>query len=78
MRQPLQFFDVREGMTVLTITLPDREAQRLRDLARDLGTSPEELAAAAILERIEREPQDFDAVAERVVEKNAELYRRLA
>jgi predicted transcriptional regulator len=65
-------------MTALTINLPDREAQRLRDLARDLGTSPEELAAAAIRERIERESKDFDAVAERVVEKNTELYRRLS
>lgn len=65
-------------MTALTINLPDREAQRLRDLARDLGTSPEELAATAVRERIERaesERDDFDAVAERVVEKNAELYR---
>lgn len=65
-------------MTALTINLPDREAKRLRDLARDLGTSPEELAATAVRERIEREPRDFDAIAERVVEKNAELYRRLA
>lgn len=68
-------------MTALTINLPDREAQRLRDLARDLGTSPEELAAAVVRERIERaeaEEADFDAVAERVVKKNEELYRRLA
>lgn len=66
-------------MTALTINLPDREAQRLRDLARDLGTSPEELAAAAVRERIDRaKSEHFDAVAERVVEKNAELYRRLA
>lgn len=66
-------------MTALTINLPDREAQRLRDLAQELGTSPEELAAAAVRERIERaKPDAFDAVAERVVEKNEELYRRLA
>ena len=61
-------------MTALTINLPDRDIQRLRDL----GTSPEELAAAVIRERIGRESQDFDAMAERTVEKNGELYRRLS
>ena len=65
-------------MTALTINLPDREAQRLRDLTHDLGTSPEELVAA-ICERIDRaKSEHFDTIAERVVEKNAELYRRLA
>lgn len=65
-------------MTALTINLPDREAQRLRDIARDLGISPEELAADVIRERIEREAQSFDAVAERIMEKNEELYRRFS
>ena len=65
-------------MTAFTINLPDGEAQRLRDLAKDLGTSPEELAATAVRERIERATRDFDAVADRVVEKNEELYRRLS
>lgn len=65
-------------MMDLTITLHEYEAQRLRDLASDLGTSPEELAATAIRERIERASKSFEAVAERVVDKNMELYRRLA
>lgn len=66
-------------MTALTINLPDPDAERLRELARELGISPEALAAAVVRERIEQaEAEDFDTIAERVVEKNADLYRRLA
>lgn len=67
-------------MNALTISLPDDEAQRLRDLANRLGLSPEELAASAVRERITQEDSqadDFEAIADRVVTKNAELYRRL-
>ncbi len=66
-------------MTALTINLPDSEASRLRDVARDLGKSAEEVVMDAVRDRIRHSPAaDFDAVAEKVVEKNAELYRRLA
>ncbi len=67
-------------MMTLSINLPDREADQLRRLARALGTSPEELAADAVRERLQREQPDpdFEAAAKRVVVKNAKLYRRLA
>ena len=63
-------------MTALTINIPDRDAERLQDLARELGTTVEEVASEAVCERVKRE-EDFDSAAERVTEKNAELYRRL-
>jgi predicted transcriptional regulator len=67
-------------MDTLTITLPEAEATRLRALADRLGTSPEELAATAVRQRLDeaQQAEEFDRLAERVVEKNAELYRRLA
>jgi predicted transcriptional regulator len=66
-------------MTTLTINLSDQAANRLRELARELGTSPEELAAEAVRLQIEKRGEDdFDALAQRVVQKNKELYRRLA
>ena len=64
-------------MTALTIKLPDREAERLRALAEKLGVSPEDWVTDAVRERLDR-AKDFDTTAERVVEKNAELYRRLS
>jgi predicted transcriptional regulator len=67
-------------MDTLTITLPEPEAQRLRALADRLGTSPEEFAAAAVRQRLDeaQQAEEFDRLAERVVQKNTELYRRLA
>lgn len=65
-------------MTAITIHLPEGDADKLRELAHTLGTSPEALAADAVRERIAREASGFEAVAARVVAKNAELYRRLA
>jgi predicted transcriptional regulator len=70
---------VLDSMTTLTINLSDQAANRLRELARELGTSPEELAAEAVRLQIEKRGEDdFDALAQRVVQKNKELYRRLA
>jgi len=63
-------------MTAFTITIPDRDAVRLEDLARELGTTVEEVASEAVLERVKRE-EEFSAATERVTEKNTELYRRL-
>ena len=65
-------------MTTLTIHLPDEEAERLRTVAQNRGTSPEKVAAEAVRMHLTSADTDFEAVVEHVVEKNAELYRRLA
>ncbi|CAN5572084.1 hypothetical protein BH23BAC4_BH23BAC4_07630 [soil metagenome] len=68
-------------MTTLTISLPDREAERLRELAELAGSSPEEYAASAISEIVARksgEPLELPEAVDRVMEKNQELYRRLS
>ncbi len=65
-------------MSSITITLPEESARRLNDRARDAGTTPEELLQAGIEEWLSRPRGDFAEVAEFILKKNAELYRRLA
>ncbi len=62
----------------LAIELSDEQAERLREEARRLGVEPEQLALAAVADLITSEGPDFHSAASRVLEKNRELYRRLA
>jgi hypothetical protein len=62
----------------LAIELTEQQAQRLREGASRLGVEPEQLALAAVADLIASEGPDFDAAAQRILEKNEELYRRLA
>ena len=62
----------------LAIELSDRQVERLREQASRLGLEPEQLALAAVADLIAAEGPDFDSAARRVLEKNQELYRRLA
>jgi antitoxin FitA len=65
-------------MDVFTVTLPDEQAQRLRELAKEAGVSPEHLLNIGIEEWLRRPGQDFAEAAAYVLRKNQELYRRLA
>jgi hypothetical protein len=62
----------------LSVELSQAQQQHLADLAGRLQVSPEALAAAALRDLLTRRETDFEAAATRVLEKNAELYRRLA
>jgi hypothetical protein len=62
----------------LGIELSPAQTERLRHEAERLGVAPEDLARAAVLDLLAMGDAEFRAVAERVVRKNAELYRRLA
>jgi hypothetical protein len=62
----------------LAIELTSPEAERLREEASRLGVSPEELARAALADLLAAQDEVFHEVAERVLRKNEELYRRLA
>jgi antitoxin FitA len=65
-------------MSELTITLPDDRWLQLSETAARLGLSPEELVRASI-EALLLEPEEtFQQAVAYVLEKNAELYRRLA
>ena len=62
----------------LNLELDEQQILRLEEAARKLNVSVNELAMAAINELLAKPENDFDRAAERVLKKNAELYRRLA
>ena len=62
----------------LSIDLSPAQADRLRIEAERLGLTPEDLARAAIADLLATTGEDFKAAADRVLRKNAELYRRLS
>jgi len=64
-------------MKVLEIHLPDEIASKIENVAHDLGISVEQLLQASVEEKIQRDAL-FESAAGRVLEKNAELYRRLS
>jgi antitoxin FitA len=65
-------------MTTITIPLTEERLKQLRELARRANVSPEELARAALEEWLGQPSEDFAQAARHVLQKNAELYRRLA
>ena len=62
----------------VTFDLPPAQAEKLRQTADELGVSPSELARAAVTDLLAERDDDFRSAAERVLRKNADLYRRLA
>lgn len=62
----------------ISLQLPDDAERRLTEAARRLNVPLQELAAAAVRDLVTQPAQDFETAATRVLEKNHELYRRLA
>ena len=62
----------------LAFELPPPQADKLRGEAARLGLAPEELARAALADLLSVPDAEFRAAAARVLQKNRELYRRLA
>ena len=65
-------------MSTLTLELPDETAAQLKRLAQRLGLPVESLATASLAELVKRPDEQFSEVMRKVLEKNRELYRRLA
>lgn len=65
-------------MTTFTITLPDDRLKELEETAKRFRVASEELVRASLEELLSRPLDDFQKVVERVLSKNAELYKRLA
>ena len=62
----------------IAINLSDQQAQALAEAAQRLEVSETELATAAVRDLVAQQSADFVTAAETVLEKNRELYRRLA
>lgn len=65
-------------MTRITIALPDERLAKLREVSARLGVSPEELVRLSVEELLSRPDEAFEQAVERTLQKNEELYRRLA
>ena len=64
--------------TTLAFDLSNAQSERLRSEADRLGVKPADLARAAVVDLLTRPDEDFRIALERVLQKNAELYKRLA
>jgi len=65
-------------MSTLTAAVPDDQLLKLKEKAARLNVSPEGLVRASIEELLARPEEEFQRAAEHVVDKNADLDRRLA
>ncbi len=65
-------------MTSITITLPEDRLAKLREIAARVNVTPEDLARVSIEELLTRPDEAFKQTVEYVLQKNSELYRRLA
>jgi hypothetical protein len=69
---------MKEQEATLTIVLDAHELLKLQERATQLGISPEELARVGIAELLDRPDAAFQQAVDYVLQKNADLYRRLA
>ena len=64
-------------MSTLTFQVEDPKARQLTDAAREMGVPVEELLQRITDDFLARK-EGFESAAKYVLQKNAELYRRLA
>ncbi len=62
----------------ISLQLNEEQSQRIEELARKLSISSTELAIAAINDLVSRPADDFERAVRYVLDKNRELYQRLA
>lgn len=65
-------------MKTLEINLPEPTAAKLEEAAGRMSVSPEQLLVISLEEKLDQLEAEFRAAADYVLEKNAELHRRLA
>lgn len=65
-------------MTTITIALSDDRLQKLQQIATLFQVTPEELVRISIEELLSRPEEEFRKALEYVLQKNIELYKRLA
>jgi hypothetical protein len=65
-------------MTTITIPLSEERVAQLRIWAEQAGLPPEEFLRRRVEQLLDRPDEQFRQAASYVLQKNAELYRRLA
>src|SRR5688572_30026813 len=74
---PLVVSSVEVTMQTITITLSDDRLAQLQQLAVRFGVQPEDLVRVSVEELLTRPEDAFQRAVQYVLEKNADLYRRL-
>lgn len=62
----------------IAIELNVAQTERLQAIATSLGVNVKDLALAAVADLVSTGAEDFEAAASRVLQKNRNLYQRLA
>ena len=65
-------------MNTLELHLPEQTASKLEEASVRLSLSPEELLLISLEEKLAQLDAQFQRASDYVLEKNAELYKRLA
>jgi len=65
-------------MGVVTIPLSEEHLEKLKEKARSLQVTPEELLLASLEDLLSHSDEVFRQAMKHVLQKNKELYRRLA
>lgn len=65
-------------MRAITIQISDEDLEKLEEMAARYGVEAEAQARAGVTALLERPDDAFQRALDHVLEKNAELYRRLA
>ena len=65
-------------MTTITVKLDDTKASLLQELAKKYGLLPDQFITASIEDILSQPDSEFEEVVKRLLEKNVELYKRLA
>jgi len=65
-------------MSTISITLSEEHLAKLREIATRYNVKLEDLARVSIEELLTRPDESFQQAADYILQKNAELYRRLA
>lgn len=65
-------------MPEVIVSLTEEEARRLEELSEQVGLTVAQLVRLGVRDLVGQSDEAFHAAARRVMEKNAELYRRLA
>lgn len=61
----------------LTIDLSKEQSEQIQNLAKSLSIQPKDLIQAVINDLLSQRSEDFRQVADHVLKKNRELYKRL-
>lgn len=65
-------------MREITVGLSDESMRKLKELSERFNIAPEDLARVSIEELLNEPEDEFVEAARHILEKNKELYKRLA